>query len=437
MIVKPDMEAWKDLRFGMFIHWGLYSQMGRGEWAMYNEAIDVDEYRKLKDTFTAEKFDARAWASAARRAGMKYMVLTTRHHDGFSLWDSKASWGNFTSMQSTAHRDFVREYTDACRAEGLKVGLYYSPLDWRFPGFFFPRMYAKSAEELRAQCFGQIRELMTNYGKIDLLWFDGGEDFWLCHGRNLHKAPDGTDIRLNPQCPGFWHGAELDEMIRTLQPGIVINNRYGDRTLGDYQTPEGHVGTFDTHTPWESCMTLNGSWGWMPYPPRSLRECIQLLVENATGDGNFLFNIGPRADGSIESEQLERLDEIGDWLKKYGQSIYGTRGGPFKNSAWGGMTHRDNVIYLHIWDWKLNKITLPQINADIKSVKSLTAKQLETEMDGGCLTLSVGAEDRLAPDTVIEIVLDRPAQELANDSVTWCGAYTQKLKNEALIVDEM
>ena len=184
--MEKRIEDWKDLRYGMFIHWGLYSLLERGEWVMWSEAIDKDEYRKLMHRFTAETFDPHAWAQVAKDAGMKYMVLTTRHHDGFSLWDSPGSYEQFTSMHSAAHRDIVREYVDACREAGLKVGFYYSPLDWRFPGFFFPRMYRQSADQLRKQTFDQVRELLTNYGKIDILWFDGGEDYWLCHGRNLH-----------------------------------------------------------------------------------------------------------------------------------------------------------------------------------------------------------------------------------------------------------
>ena len=433
-MVKPDMEQWKDMRFGMFIHWGLYALMGRGEWAMYNEAIDVDVYRRLMDKFTAEKFDARAWAKAAKSAGMKYMVLTTRHHDGFSLWDSKCSVGNFTSMQSAAHRDFVREYVDACRAEGLKVGLYYSPLDWRMPGFFFPRMYASSANELRRQCHEQIRELLTNYGKIDIMWIDGGEDAWLCHGRNLHVSGDGKG---ETQCPGFWHADELDKMMRELQPGIVINNRYGDRSLGNYLTPEGHAGSFNVDEPWESCMTINAAWGWTPTPPRSLREIISLLVRNATGDGNFLFNVGPRADGSIEPEQLERLHEVGQWLDKYGESIYSTRGGPFRNTDWGGMTRRDNVIYVHIWDWKQVRVTLPEMRAGIVSVKSLTAQDLHADLSGGRLSISVGESDRMMPDTIIKIELDRNASEIADKDTLWCSSYASDLKNGALIVEDL
>ncbi len=414
--MKPDMEAWRDMRFGMFIHWGLYALVGHGEWAMYNDPIDVDEYRRLADRFTAEKFDAAAWARIAKAAGMKYMVLTTRHHDGFALWDSPSSYGRFDAMHAAAKRDFVREYVDACRAEGLKVGFYYSPIDWRFPGFFFPRMYGKSADDLRRQCFDQIRELMTNYGKIDVFWFDGGEDYWLCHGRNLHN--DTASTPENPQCPGFWHAEELDGMIRSLQPGIVINNRYGAREYGDFLTPEGYVGAFNTSEPWETNVTFNGSWGYIPdWPPYSLRESLTLLSRCATGDGNMLLNVGSKPDGTIPEDQAERLAEIGAWLGKYGECIYGTRGGPWKNDGSGGMTRRGKTLYVHVWEWKRNRIRLPALGARVLNVRALTTDSLQWKEEGGQITLAVDADARNMPVTVVRLDLDRPADELRADGI--------------------
>lgn len=433
--MHKELDEWKELRFGMFIHWGLYALLGKGEWIMYNQPIDKDEYRKLMDSFTAGRFDAREWAAAAKSAGMKYMVLTTRHHDGFSLWDSAASHEQFTSMHTPARRDFVREYADACREAGLKVGFYYSPMDWRFPGYFFPRMYRKSAQEMKQQCYDQIRELLTQYGKIDIFWFDGGEDYWLCHGRNLHQENTGEDFRLNPQCPGFWDAKELNSMIRTLQPGIVVNNRFGMREFGDFLTPENEIGTFNTQTPWETNTTLNGSWGWIPgRPPLSLRSCIQLLVRCATGDGNLLLNVGPRPDGSIEPDQLERLSEIGKWLSEYGDTIYKTTGGPFRNTAAGGMTYKNNIIYTHILDWRENRIILPRLNAEILKVSSPTSQTLQYTLRDQHLHLSVAAEERQCVDTIIEIHLDRPASQIKGDC-DWYLHETEAQFTKALIVD--
>lgn len=248
---KPHIEAWKDRRFGMFMHWGLYSILGEGEWAMFNKPIDKDEYRLLLERFTAEKFNPRVWVDAAKAAGMKYMVLTARHHDGFSLFNSKYSVDDFTSMRAAIKRDIVAEYTRACREAGLGVGLYYSPMDWRLPGYFLPRLYKRSADQMREQCHQQVRELLTNYGKIDVLWYDGGEDFWLSHGMNVHKlgTPRAPDYEKNPQVPDFWRAAELDAMARKLQPEIVISNRSGMRQFGDFLSPECRVGEFNTAQP--------------------------------------------------------------------------------------------------------------------------------------------------------------------------------------------
>lgn len=434
--MEQRIEDWKDLRFGMFIHWGLYAIWGRGEWVMWSEAIDKDEYRELMHQFTAEKFDARAWAKTAKAAGMKYMVLTTRHHDGFSLWDSPASYEQFDAMHCAARRDFIREYVDACRAEGLKVGFYYSPLDWRFPGFFFPRMCKKSADELRKQTHEQIRELLTNYGKIDILWFDGGEDYWLCHGRDLHAWEEKGNFRERVQCPNFWRADELMKMIRELQPDIVVNNRLGMRQYGDHYTQESKIGGYDTEKPWETNHTLNGSWGYVPNPPRSLRTCMQFLMQTVTGDANFLYNVGPRADGTIPEDCVERLLEMGEELEKYGESVYGTRGGPFRNDETGGMTCKGNVIYIHVWDWLDSTIRIPKLDAKILSVTSLTAKELKYTVEDGVLCFSVSREDRNAPNTVIRVELDRPAAELAADQL-WRVNREKVRFGEALIVDNL
>ena len=219
----PHIQEWQDLKFGMFIHWGLYSVMKRGEWAMYLDGIDKDEYAKLADEFTAKKFNASYWADVAKRAGMKYMVFTARHHDGFSLFDSKHSIDDFTIMKTPAKRDIVEEYTSACREAGLKVGIYYSPMDWRSPATYMPLTFRKEGEKMREQCHRQIEELMNNYGKIDILWYDGGEDFILGYNIPRHVlAEDRLTYKQNPFIPNFWRAGELNEKVRSWQPGIVI-----------------------------------------------------------------------------------------------------------------------------------------------------------------------------------------------------------------------
>ncbi len=405
--LKPEeMLWWREMKFGMFIHWGLYALHGRGEWAMFNERIDIDEYAKLADQFKPHAFDAEAWAQAAKNAGMKYMVLTTRHHDGFCLFDSKVS--DFTSTKTAAGRDFVAEYVAACRKAGLRVGLYYSPLDWRFPGFFFPNMYRASAEAMKRQTYEQIREILTQYGQIDILWYDGGENNWLGHG-GLEFGNGGWHSRARdkPYTGAFdWEAEKLNAMVRELQPGIVINPRSGWE--GDFDTPECKIGSYNTERPWETCDCLAGGWGWSPKSsPRSLRECIQLLVKVAVGDGNLLLNVGPRPDGAMEPEQVRRLAEVGDWLSRYGESLYGTRGGPIPpHQHWGGTTHKSDRVYVHILDWRHDTLVLPRLDRRVVASSSLTASSVTvTESDAG-IAITVPPADRQAPDTIVALDLE-------------------------------
>jgi alpha-L-fucosidase len=256
-----DLQWWRDARFGLFIHWGVYAIPGRGEWLMWNERIPFHEYAGLADRFKPLKFDGDAWAEAARAAGAKYAVLTARHHDGFCLFDSRVS--DFTSVKTAAGRDFVAEYVEACRRAGLRVGLYYSPLDWRFPGFFFPNLYRESAEAMKQQTYDQVRELLTNYGRIDILWFDGGGDDWLGFG-GIEWTGSGWRSRDSdwPQKEHYgghplWEPEKLVAMVRQLQPHVVVNDRSGWE--GDFATPERKIGAFDTGRPWETCDCLAAS----------------------------------------------------------------------------------------------------------------------------------------------------------------------------------
>jgi len=412
-----DMQWWRDARFGMFIHWGVYAIPGRGEWLMWNERVPFREYRKLADQFKPRKFDADAWAACARDAGMKYMVLTARHHDGFCLFNSKVS--DFTSVKTAARRDFVAEYVVACRKAGLKVGLYYSPLDWRFPGFFFPDLYRESAEALKQQTYDQVRELLTGYGKIDILWFDGGGDDWLgfgglewggVKGPGWHSRDATWPQKEHFKGKSLWEPAKLYAMIRKLQPHIAMNDRAGSPETdwaGDFGTPERRVGGFDTVRAWETCDCLAASWGYMPNTRmRSLRNSIQLLVTCAVGDGNLLLNVGPKADGEIEPRQVRRLREVGEWLERYGESIYATRGGPTMPEPWGGTTHRGTRIYVHIMDWPEEEIVLAPIRQKIRTTSPLTCRSADVKVDKDGIHIRVPQSDRQAPDTIIVLEMD-------------------------------
>ena len=429
---KETIEAWRDLKFGMFIHWGLYSVLGRGEWAMFNEQIDKDEYRKLKDEFKPDKFNASEWAETAKKAGMKYMVLTARHHDGFCLWDSKSSVGDFTSVNSAAQKDFIKDYTDACREKGLKTGIYYSPMDWRFPAFFLPNLYKKNALELREQCHNQLKELMTDYGKIDILWFDGGEDFWLAHGVDMVLAERPADYKKRVQWEDFWKSGKLNDMIRALQPGIITNDRLGLTQYGDYTSPEKKIGAFDTVHPWETCETVAGDWGYRPNSRiRSLRSLIGLLVNVVVAGGNLLLNVGPRPDGKIEPDQVKRLEEVGKWLEKYGESIYKTRGGPFKCESFGGTVNKDNVLYIHITDWQEECISLP--DKGNPKVECLTTDKFNEERKDGKIILSVEETERQAIDTIFKLTYNEKVTDLFEDGASM-GSKTS-YRAEALIID--
>jgi alpha-L-fucosidase len=404
---------WREARFGMFIHWGLYSIPGRGEWVQWNEQIPVEEYARLARQFNPANFNPDAWAETARAAGMKYMVLTTRHHDGFCLFDDKGN--DFTSVKTAAHRDFVAEYAEAVRKAGLRVGFYYSPLDWRFPGFFLPDLQRKSAEAMREQYHRQVEELLSNYGQIDVLWFDGGEADWLNFGGDWKGAKWQKRPADQHYHGGFsWQHEQVYAMLRRLQPQALINGRAD--MPEDFHSREGDnaLGAFDDQHPWELCTTLAGAWGWQPNKPvKPLRDCIQLLAKVAGRDGNLLLNIGMRPDGQIDPPQAQRLREIGAWLAKYGASIYGTRGGPFLPGEYGASTRRDKTLYVHVLKWPGDKLILPAIPAGIVRVSVLGGGEASFSRNDHGIELSVPSGQRSDLDTVVEIELDQPIQTIA------------------------
>ncbi len=336
------MRWFHQARFGMFIHWGLYSLLRRGEWVMLMERIPRDEYAKLAARFNPSKFDAKAWADLAAEAGMKYMVLTTRHHDGFCLYDSKVS--DFTSVRTAAGRDFVAEYVTACRRAGLKVGFYYSLLDWRFAGYWEHRRYPDSAKALVQQAHDQVRELMTGYGRIDYLFYDGE---WVPR-LELPRGMAGVVETTSPAT--FWRSRQLNAMVRRLQPNIILNNRTA--LPGDVDTPEQQVTASRPGRGWESCMTMGDAYGWgyIHHNPnmKSPTQLLQNLVTAASGEGNYLLNVGPRADGSIRSEETSRLKAIGAWMKTNGQAIYDSQRCALRGGIIGTWTRRGNTGYLHI-----------------------------------------------------------------------------------------
>ena len=359
------LEWWRKARFGMFIHWGPVSLVGteiswsrgglrRGIEQTGTGEIPVDVYDNLYKKFNPAAFDAKQWVDIARSAGMKYMVLTAKHCDGFCLWHTKVDDYNIGS--TPFKRDVCAELADAAHQAGVKIGWYYSPMDWRDPDC---RTERNAAYVRRMQT--HLSELLGNYGQIDVLWFD---------------AEGG---------PSPWDQEHTYHLVRSLQPQIVINNRLDIETDGcfdartqigpnaDYATPEQQVGNYDTAIPWETCMTIGTQWSWKPNDAlKSSADCIKILVQCVTGDGNLLLDVGPMPSGEIEPRQVAVLKEIGSWLNKYGESIYETRGGPFINGSWGGSTRKGNIVYLHILKWNGDEMKLRRVNGKIIAWTSLT-----------------------------------------------------------------
>lgn len=317
-LYEKRIKWFKDAGLGMFIHWGLYSVLGHGEWSQWRENIHPLDYAKLANKFTPKKFDAQLWAQLAKDSGAKYVIFTTRHHDGFALWDSKVS--NNTSVKTNAQYDFVADYVKAVRKVGLKVGLYYSPMDWSWPAFNMklpvknplawrdfvtkgPEYDAAAWKQFLAYVHEQVRELMTNYGKIDLFFYDGA--CWY-------------------QSPEQWKYKHLNKTIRRLQPHIIINNRCGLPEDYDSGENEIQVNVKIQRRPWEDSFCINDAWGYLKGDKnyKTLRESLYILLRNRSAGGNLVLNTNPKADGSIPSQCVKILTGIGDWLSKHGESIY-------------------------------------------------------------------------------------------------------------------
>ncbi len=350
------MRWFHQARFGMFIHWGLYSLGGRGEWAMYRERIPRDEYADLARRFNPGRFDPDAWADLAKAAGMKYMVLTSRHHDGFCLFDSQVS--DFTAVKTAAGRDLFGEYVRACRKAGLKVGFYYSLLDWRFGGYFEPSRRRSSREAMVAQAHEQMRELMTNYGPIDYIFYDGE---WVPRIPGVRSMADGKVAKS--KLPEFWRSRQLNAMVRSLQPGVIINNRSG--VPEDVDTPEQHVTASEPGRGWESCMTMgdSGGWGYVRHNPnmKTVPQLLQNLIAAAAGEGNYLLNVGPRPDGTIRREEADRLKAMGQWLATSGEAVYGSQRCELNGGMIGLWTRKGNTGYLNIFRYPGSEAVVPLV----------------------------------------------------------------------------
>ena len=392
-----SLEAWMDMGFGVFIHWDHSSQIPDAmSWGRkgarprhpsdgkVNRGYDEQAYNDLAKTFNPTEFDATAWVKVIKDAGAKYMVFTAKHHAGFSMFDSKVS--KFDIMDASPFkRDVCKELADACQKAGIKVGWYYSQPDWYQPDYADDKSYQRYVDEF---LYPQIKELLTNYGHIDIMWFDG--------------------LGMSPK---MWNAAKLLKMMRTLQPDLVVNHRFAHPPwrFGDFDGPEQRLGRFQINRPWETCSVIGGRWGWGgDLPPMTLKDCITSLVRTRGNGGNLLLNTGPDAKGKIIASHIERYKEMGQWLQLYGESYYATRGGPYMPGAWGSCTRSKDgkKIYLHILASFDGTLTLPNLPSKVLAAKALNGGNVKFSQSKDLLKIEV---DKIDPiNTVIALELETP-----------------------------
>jgi alpha-L-fucosidase len=404
------LQWFRDAKFGMFIHWGPCSvgqkEIGWGRdahrpWDINGVQTPRTEdpvYDKYYKQFNPSNYSAEAWVRFAKESGMKYMVLIAKHHDGFAQFDSKMC--DYNIMASPYGKDIVRAYAEACHQQGMKLGLYYSTRDWHHPDYLVGDN-RKYDEFYRAQ----VRELLSNYGAVDVMWFDhvGGRDW------------------------GKWKFDELFAMMYQLHPQLIVNNRAAafcgpstpeDRgpaspeiakmTRGDYDTPEGSIGAMNLDRDWESCIHVGQGWSYHGEDGfKGPEDCIKMLVSCTTGGGNLLLNFGPRPDGTFAEGEAKVARAMGAWLKQYGEAVYGTRGGPYRNGTWGGSCHKGRKLYLHVYQWPKQGLAFDALPAKVFSARTLAGAPAAVTQTEDELSVSVAERDRATPLTVIELTLDQ------------------------------
>lgn len=404
------MQWWREARFGLFIHWGLYAIPagewrgeripGISEWIMLSAKIPVKDYTALANQFNPVKYDADAWVRLAKEAGMKYIVITSKHHDGFAMFHSKASAYNIVDA-TPYKRDILKELADACKKYDMKLGLYYSQAqDWHHPGGTYAgydrheshwdtTMQRVPFEQyIEEKAIPQVTEILSNYGEIPILWWD---------------TPIGMTEPM----------AEKLIKLLDLQPGIIANNRLYRPWKGDFSTPEQHIPPTGLDYDWETCMTMNTSWGYKWYDEdwKSTETLIQNLVDIASKGGNYLLNVGPTAEGEIPQPSVERLKALGAWMKVNGESIYGTTASPFFKLFWGRCTkkvrEKGATLYLHVFEWPKNgKLEVPGLKNKVKSAKLLASGEklkVAANISGVVIDLPMAAPDAINSVIVLEV----------------------------------
>ena len=408
--MAPDLQWFKEARYGLFIQYGLYALLERGEWVLNRERIPIGEYKRLADRFTADRLDLDALLRRAKHDwGMRYAVMTCKHHDGFCLYDSALT--DFTTLKTRCGRDLVREFVDACRKHGLRIALYHSLNDWTCS----PN--AVDALERPEECYqpfidyvhGQFREILSNYGPIDVLWYDG---WWPFDGKG-------------------WQAEKLNAMARRLQPGILVNGRCG--IPGDFETPEGHMGSVPEGRPWEAYMNLNDSGGYHKgdHNWKSPGDVVEFLRQGAARQGNLMLNLAPRGDGSIPDPWERCVEKVGAWLKKNGEAIYqanerfvlSLHNDANARSDWthhGRFSASERAFYWHIDKWPGNPLVLVGVECRVVDVTELATGTRYAFRQEGSRVIVDGVPDQM--DTALPVVLRFQTSE--RPRIYHCGGYT-------------
>jgi alpha-L-fucosidase len=396
-------EWFQNARFGLFIHWGVYSVLGNGEWVMNNQKIDKKTYEKLPNFFNPVNYNPKEWVAIAKAAGMKYITITSKHHDGFAMFDSKLTDWNIVD-RTPYKKDVLKMLAEECKKEGIKLFFYHSQLDW-FQENYYPRGNTgqtsgrpESGDWYKYLDFmdGQLRELLTNYGEIGGIWFDG---FW-----------DKKDAD--------WRLDKTYSLIHSLQPACLVGNNHHlapfpgedfqmfEKDLPGHNTTgfsgDSKVGTL----PLETCETMNNSWGFnlQDKQYKSAKTLIQYLVKAAGYNSNFLLNVGPMPDGTIQPEFVKTLKEMGKWMEKYGETIYGTRGGPVPPKSWGVTTYKNNKVYVHVLNAEDNNLLLPDFGKKVKGITLYTTgAKLKYKQDAFGIAISLPTEMMDETDTILVI----------------------------------
>jgi alpha-L-fucosidase len=402
---KPIMDDFMSKRFGMFIHFGPVTLRGTEIGWSRNKQVAQEDYDSLYKEFNPVLFDAEQWVKTAKDAGMKYLTITSKHHDGFCLWPT--AYSSYNISNSPFKRDIVGELAKACKKYNIAFCIYFTVLDWHDADYPVHNPYdstknvAGNMTVFVGRMKNELKELVTSYHPY-MLWFDG---YW--------EKP--------------WtaaYGKEIYSYIKNLNPGIIINNRLGkepnslnnEENVGDYLTPEQQIGKLDMSQPWESCITIANQWAWKPNDSmKSLKECIQTLVKTASGNGNLLLNTGPMTDGRIEARQVQQLKAMGSWLQRYGESIYGTKGGPYIPNNVYAATRKGNKIYLQVFEKKGNTLVLPALPAAkiIKAYLAGSNKEIKFSIVNTEIHIELPEHMPDANCSVIVLQLDKNAEALA------------------------